>query len=49
MSSMSSNLKKRHIDSRNDRALARVIANAGTPAMRDEIIVMSQRQTGLTR
>lgn len=44
MSSIISNLKKRHIAARDERAIARVIAGADSPALRDEIIVLSQRQ-----
>ena len=43
MSSIISTLKKRHIEARSDRAMARVIAGAGSPALRDELIVISQR------
>jgi len=50
MSSVISNLKKRHIEARSDRAMARVIAGAGSPGMRDELIVISQRvKSGLNR
>ncbi len=49
MSSIISTMKKRRIAARNDRALARVIAGAGSPAMRDELIVISQRQAGVNR
>lgn len=50
MSSIISTLKKRHIEARNGRALARMIADAGSPAMRDELIIISQRtRPGLDR
>ncbi len=49
MSSIISTLKKRHIAARNDRAIARVIAGAGSPAMRDELIIISQRQASTNR
>jgi len=43
MSSIISTFKKRHIDARNDRALTRMIDNAGSQTMRDELISISQR------
>ena len=49
MAGIISNLKKRHIEARNDRAIARVIAGAGSPAMRDELIAITQRQSSLNR
>ena len=49
MSSIISTLRKRRLAARNDRAMARIIAGAGSPAMRDELIIISQRQSGLTR
>lgn len=50
MSRFISALKRRHLDARNDRALARMIEHAGSPAMRDELIIISQRaQIGLNR
>jgi hypothetical protein len=45
-----SSLKGRRIEARNNRAMARLIDRAGSPAMRDELIIMSQRsQSGLSR
>ncbi len=49
MSSIISNIKKRRIEARNDRAIARVIAGAGSPAMRDELIAITQRQSSINR
>ncbi len=49
MSSIISTLKKRHLAARDDRAVARAIAGFGSPALRDEIIVISQRQLGSNR
>lgn len=43
MSKILSTLKSRHIEARNDRALTRMIANAGSQTMRDELIIISQR------
>lgn len=50
MSHIISTLKRRHSEARIDRALARIIAGAGSPAMRDELIIISQRdRSGLER
>jgi hypothetical protein len=50
MSRIISSLKGRRIEARNNRAIARVIDRAASPAMRDELIVMAQRsQSGLNR
>ena len=38
-------LRARRVESRNRRAVNRAIANAATPAMRDEILIMAQRQS----
>lgn len=38
-------LRARRVESRNRRAVNRAIANAPTPAMRDEILIMAQRQS----
>lgn len=50
MSRIISSLKGRRIEARNNRAIARLIDRAGSPAMRDELIIMAQRsQSGLSR
>ena len=49
MSSIIKTLKNRRIAARNDRALELIIAGVGSPAMRDELIIISQRQSGLHR
>ncbi len=50
MSRILSTLKDRRIEARNSRAIARLIDRAGSPAMRDELIILSQRsQSGLNR
>lgn len=41
-----SSLKDRRIEARNNRAIARLIDRAGSPAMRDELIIMAQRSHG---
>jgi hypothetical protein len=38
-------LRARRAESRNRRAVNRAIATAATPAMRDELLIMAQRQT----
>ena len=38
-------LRARRVESRNRRAVNHAIATAATPAMRDEILIMAQRQT----
>lgn len=43
MSSIISNLRKRHLEARSDRAISRMIANAGSQTMRDELIILNQR------
>lgn len=43
MSRVINTLKKRHIEARGNRAMARVIAQASSPGMRDELIVISER------
>lgn len=42
-------LRARRVESRNRRAVNRAIATAATPAMRDEILIMAQRQAGAVR
>jgi hypothetical protein len=42
-------LRARRVESRNRRAVNRAIANASTPAMRDEILIMAQRQSAQIR
>jgi hypothetical protein len=37
-------LRARRVESRNRRAVNRAITNAATPAMRDELLIMAQRQ-----
>jgi hypothetical protein len=37
-------LRARRVEARNRRAVNRAIENAATPAMRDEILIMAQRQ-----
>jgi hypothetical protein len=37
-------LRARRVESRNRRAVNQAIATAATPAMRDEILIMAQRQ-----
>jgi hypothetical protein len=37
-------LRARRVESRNRRAVNHAIATAATPAMRDEILIMAQRQ-----
>lgn len=50
MSTIISTLKKRHIEARNERALTRMIEQAGSQTMRDELISLSQRgRNGLNR
>ena len=50
MSRIITSLKGRRIEARNNRAIARLIDRAGSPAMRDELIIMAQRsQSGLNR
>ena len=39
-------LRARRVESRNRRAVNRAIATAATPAMREEILIMAQRQAG---
>jgi hypothetical protein len=38
-------LRARRVESRSRRAVNRAIAAAATPAMRDELLIMAQRQT----
>lgn len=38
-------LRARRVESRNRRAVNRAIATAPTSAMRDEILIMAQRQS----
>lgn len=38
-------LRARRVESRNRRAVNQAIATAATPAMRDEILIMAQRQS----
>jgi anti-sigma factor ChrR (cupin superfamily) len=42
-------LRARRAESRNRRAVNHAIATAATPAMRDEILIMAQRQTPTLR
>lgn len=50
MSRIISSLQGRRIEARNNRAIARLIDRAASPAMRDELIIMAQRsQSGLNR
>lgn len=50
MSSIMSKMKNRRIEARNAREWQRMIAGVGSPAMRDELIVISQRSmNGLGR
>jgi hypothetical protein len=42
-------LRARRVESRNRRAVNRAIASAATPAMRDELLIMAQRQTSSIR
>jgi len=46
---IAANLRARRIAARNRRAMDRAIANAPTPAMRDELIIVAQRQANWTR
>jgi len=48
MSRITQSIRTSREQSRNRRELGRAIERAATPAMRDEIILMAQRQ-GLTR
>jgi hypothetical protein len=38
-------LRARRVEARNRRAVDRAVAQAKTPGMRDEILIMAQRQT----
>jgi len=40
-------IRARRIQARNRRAVNHAVATAATPAMRDEILIMAQRQQGL--
>ena len=42
-------LRARRVESRNRRAVNHAIASAATPAMRDEILIMAQRQATTIR
>lgn len=42
-------LRARRVESRNRRAVNHAIATAATPAMRDEILIMAQRQATMIR
>ncbi|MCT2586442.1 hypothetical protein [Actinophytocola gossypii] len=42
-------IRARRVEARNRRAVNHAIANATTPAMRDEIVLMAQRQHMLPR
>ncbi|HYQ61807.1 hypothetical protein [Actinophytocola sp.] len=42
-------LRARRVESRNRRAVNRAITNAATPAMRDELLIMAQRQQSSIR
>lgn len=46
MSRIISSMKDRRIEARNNRAIARLIDRAASPAMRDELIIMAQRSNG---
>lgn len=50
MSRIISSLNGRRTAARNNRAMARLIERAGSPGMRDELIIMAQRsQAGLDK
>ena len=40
-------LRARRVEARNRRAVNRAVANAATPAMRDELLIMAQRQSAV--
>ncbi|NNG20617.1 hypothetical protein HJ590_13820 [Naumannella sp. ID2617S] len=42
--SFAQNLRQRRAANRTQRAVQRAISNAATPAMRDELIIVAQRQ-----
>ena len=42
-------IRARRVEARNRRAVNHAIATATTPAMRDEIVIMAQRQHMLPR
>lgn len=42
-------VRARRVEARNRRAVNHAIANAATPAMRDEILIMAQRQQMIVR
>jgi hypothetical protein len=42
-------LRARRVESRNRRAVNRAITNAATPAMREELLIMAQRQQASLR
>ena len=42
-------LRARRVESRNRRAVNRAIRTAATPAMRDELLIMAQRQVTTIR
>ena len=42
-------LRARRVEARNRRAVNHAIATAATPAMRDEILIMAQRQHMMSR
>jgi hypothetical protein len=42
-------LRARRVESRSRRAVNRAIATAATPAMRDELLIMAQRQNASIR
>jgi len=42
-------IRARRVEARNRRAVNHAIATAATPAMRDEILVMAQRQHLMSR
>lgn len=46
--SVVANRRARHIAARNERAINRAIAEAASPAMRDELIIAAQRAGHLT-
>ena len=50
MSRIINTIKSRRSEARSHRAIARSMESAGSPAMRDELIVMAQRPlSGLNR
>ncbi len=46
---LTAKLRARRVEARNRRAVNRAVAQANTPAMRDEILIMAQRQASRIR